>query len=167
MITGEERDRGMALLANEPGLRFGEALLKLGLIDLAGLRHGLTRQAKVTIYSLILYPEGRYQIYAGDGSLPPEESVSLEITALIREAYHHQTEWTAIRQSPPNLNTSLEFCPVGRTKLENVSLSPQQEETLTRIDGNRTINEICVDSSMMDYEIYRFLYLMVKAGVLK
>lgn len=49
----------MALLANEPGLRFGEALLKLDLIDLAGLRHALTRQAKVTIYSLILYPEGR------------------------------------------------------------------------------------------------------------
>ncbi len=167
LITGEERDRGMALLANEPGLRFGEALLKLGLIDLAGLRHALTRQAKVTIYSLILYPEGRYQIYDGDGSLPPEESVSLEITALIREASHHQTEWAAIRQSLPNLSTSLEFCPDGRTKLENVSLSPQQEETLTRIDGNRTINEICVESSMMDYEVYRFLYLMVKAGVLK
>jgi hypothetical protein len=167
LITGEERDRGMALLANEPGLRFGEALLKLGLIDLAGLRHALTRQAKVTIYSLILYPEGRYQIYAGDGSLPPEESVSLEITALIREASHHQTEWAAIRQSLPNLNTSLEFCPDGRSKLEKVSLSPQQEETLNRIDGNRTINEICVESSMMDYEVYRFLYLMVKAGVLK
>ncbi len=167
LITAEERDRGMALLANEPGLRFGEALLKLGLIDLAGLRHALTRQAKVTIYSLILYPEGRYQIYAGDGSLPPEESVSLEITALIREASHHQTEWAAIRQSLPNLNTSLGFCPDGRTKLEKVSLSPQQEETLTRIDGNRTINEICVESSMMDYEVYRFLYLMVKAGVLK
>lgn len=106
-------------------------------------------------------------IYAGDGSLPPEESISLEITALIREAYHHQTEWTAIRQSLPNLNTSLEVCPVGRTKLENVSLSPQQEETLTRIDGNRTINEIFVDSSMIDYEVYHFLYLRVKAGVLK
>ena len=76
-------------------------------------------------------------------------------------------EWTAIRQPLNNLNTSLGFCPVGRTKLENVSLSPQQEETLTRIDGNRTINGICVDSSMVDYEIYRFLYLMVKAGVLK
>ena len=88
-------------------------------------------------------------------------------TALIREASHHQTEWTAIRQALPNLNTSLQFCPDGRTKLENVSLSPQQEETLISIDGNQTINEICVDSSMMDYEVYRFLYLMVKAGVLK
>ncbi|MDH3961161.1 MAG: hypothetical protein OET55_07810, partial [Desulfuromonadales bacterium] len=78
--------------------------------------------------------------------MPPEESVSLEITALIREASHHQTEWTAIRKSLPNLSTSLEFCPDGRTKLEKVSLSPQQEETLTRIDGNRTINKICLES---------------------
>ena len=166
LITEDERDQAMRLLEQEPGLRFGEALLKLGLIDLAGLRHALSRQAKVTIYSLILYPEGRYQIYSGDGSLPPEESVSLEITALIREASHHQTEWAAIRQTLPNLNTSLEFCTDGRNKLEKVNLSPQQEETLTHIDGNRTINEICVASSLMDYEVYRFLYLMVKAGVL-
>ena len=43
LITGEERNRGMALLSKEPGLRFGKALLKLGLIDLAGLRHALIR----------------------------------------------------------------------------------------------------------------------------
>ena len=167
LITREERDQGMTLLRDEPELRFGEALLKLGLIDLSGLRHALTRQAKVTIYSLILFPEGRYQVFAGDGSLPPEESVSLEVTSLIREASHHQTEWTAIRQALPNLNTALNFSEDGRSKLENVSLSPQQEATLSLIDGKSTINDICIGSSMMDYEVYRFLYLMVKAGVLE
>ncbi|MCK4508100.1 MAG: hypothetical protein KAU27_06155, partial [Desulfuromonadales bacterium] len=167
LITREERDQGMALLNQEPDLRFGEALLKLGLIDLAGLRHALTRQAKVTIYSLILFPEGRYQVFAGDGSLPPEESVSLEITSLIREASHHQSEWTAIRQALPNLNTALDFSADGRIKLENVNLSSQQETTLSLIDGKNTINDICIGSSMMDYEVYRFLYLMVKAGVLE
>ncbi len=167
LITREERDQGMALLRDEPELRFGEALLKLGLIDLSGLRHALTRQAKVTIYSLILFPEGRYQVFAGDGSLPPEESVSLEVTSLIREASHHQTEWTAIRQALPNLNTALRFSPDGRNKLEKVNLSSQQETTLSLIDGKNTINDICIESSMMDYEVYRLLYLMVKAGVLE
>ncbi|MDH3454886.1 MAG: hypothetical protein OEL80_07030, partial [Desulfuromonadales bacterium] len=104
---------------------------------------------------------------AGDGSLPPEESVSLEITNLIREASHHQSEWTAIRQALPNLNTALNFTPDGRSKLERVSISSQQETTLSLIDGHRTINDLCIASSMMDYEVYRFLYLMVKAGVLR
>ena len=157
----------MALLSKEPELRFGEALLKLGLIDLAGLRHALTRQAKVTVYSLILFPEGHYQVFAGEGSLPPEESISLEITSLIREASHHQSEWAAIRQALPNLNTALGFSPDGRSKLEKVGLSPQQEAVLSLIDGKCTINELCIESSMMDYEVYRFLYLMVKAGVLE
>ena len=167
LITRDERDQGMALLIKEPELRFGEALLKLGLIDLAGLRHALTRQAKVTIYSLILFPEGHYQVFAGEGSLPPEESISLEITTLIREASHHQSEWAAIRQALPNLNIALDFSSDGRSKLEKVGLSPQQEAVLSLIDGKCTINELCIESSMMDYEIYRFLYLMVKAGVLE
>ena len=167
LLSREERDQGMALVTKEPGLRFGEALLKLGLIDLAGLRHALTRQAKVTVYSLMLFHEGRYQVFAGDASLPPEESVSLEVINLIREASHHQSEWTAIRQALPNLNTALDFRPEGRSKLENVSLSSQQEETLSLIDGKRTINDLCAESAMMDYELYRFLYLMVNAGVLE
>jgi len=167
LITRDERDQGMALLIKEPELRFGEALLKLGLIDLAGLRHALTRQAKVTIYSLILFPEGLYQVFAGEGSLPPEESISLEITSLIREASHHQSEWAAIRQALPSLNTALDFSPDGRSKLEKVGLSPQQEAVLSLIDGKCTINELCIESSMMDYEVYRFLYLMVKASVLE
>ena len=167
LLSREERDQGMALLTQEPGLRFGEALLKLGLIDLAGLRHALTRQAKVTIYSLMLFHEGRYQVFAGDGSLPPEESVSLEVVNLIREASHHQSEWTAIRKAIPNLNTALDFCPEGRIKLENVSLSSQQKAVLSLINGKRTINDLCVESAMMDYELYRFLYMMVNAGVLE
>ena len=167
LVSSDERDQGMALLAREPHLRLGEALLKLGLIDLSGLRHALTRQAKVTIYSLILFPEGRYEIVAGDNSLPAEESVALEVSSLIREASHHQTEWTAIRQALPNLNKTLDFTPDGREKLEKVSLAPQQQATLQLVDGKRTINEICADSSMMDYEVYRFLYLMVKANVIR
>lgn len=166
-ITVEERDQAFALLSREPDLRFGEALLKLGYISLAELRHALTRQAKITIYSLILFPEGKYKIFAEEGSLPPEESVSLEVTNLIREASHHQSEWMAIRQALPNLNTALNFTPEGREKLEQVNLSPQQEEMLSLINGKRTINELGVESTMMDYEVYRFLYLMVKAGVLQ
>lgn len=166
LITSEDRDRGMALLTKEPGLRFGEALLKLGLIDLAGLRHALTRQAKVTIYSLILFPEGRYRVVAENGALPPEESVALEVTNLIREASSHQSEWTAIRQALPNLNKKLEFRAGGEEKLTKVSLAPQQEATLALVDGKRTINDLCAESTMMDYEVYRFLYLMVKADVI-
>lgn len=167
LVTEAQLDQGMTLLKQVPKLRFGEALLKLGLIDLTDLRHALTRQAKVIIYSLILFPEGRYQIISGDDSLPPEESISVGATDLIREASHHQSEWLAIRKALPNLNTVLNFTPDGRDKLEKVSISSQQQAALSLIDGKNDINDLCIASSMMDYEVCRFLYLMVKAGVLK
>lgn len=166
-ITKEEREQAMTLIDSEPNLRFGEALLKLGYITLAELRHALTRQAKITIYSLILFPEGKYEVFAEKGALPAEESVSLEVTSLIREASHHKSEWMAIREALPNLNTALNFTAEGKNKVEQVNLSAQQQELLSQVDGKLSINELSANSSMMDYEVYRFLYMMVKAGVLE
>lgn len=167
LISEAEQDQGMALARQTPGLRFAEALLRLGLIELAKLRTTLTRQAKTTIYSLILFQEGRYQVVAGDGGLPPEESVALEVVNLLREASHHKAEWTGIRQALPHLNTVLNFSADGRSKLEKVTLSPQQKAILELVDGQRSINDLCSASAMLDYEIYRFLYMMVKAGVIE
>jgi hypothetical protein len=167
LISAEELDQGLELLDRQPDSRLGEALLKLGHIDLARLRPALTRQAKVTLYSMILFPEGSYQILAGDGQIPPEESVALDINALIREAATHQAEWTTIRQSLPKLNMVLDFTPNGRDKVKNVNLSALQESILELIDGQRNIIHLCSESPMMDYEVYRFLYMMLKAGVLE
>ena len=88
------------------------------------------------------------------------------MTALIREAAQHRAEWTAIRKVLPSLDTRLAFLPDGRLKLEQVRLSVHQQLALTMIDGKQTLGEICASSAMMDYEVYRFLYLMVKSGVL-
>lgn len=167
LITPEELNQGLEFLDRQPGLRLGEALLKLGHIDLTRLRHALTRQAKVTLYSMILFPEGNYEVVAGDGKIPPEESVALEINALIREAATHQAEWTTIRQTLPKLNVVLDFTPNGRDKVKNVSLSPLQESILALINGQRDIIGLCSESAMMDYEVYRFLYMMLKADVLE
>lgn len=166
LISSGEFDQGLELLDRQPDLRLGEALLKLGHIDLTRLRHALTRQTKVTLYSLILFPEGHYEVVAGVGQIPPEESVSLEINTLIREAATHQAEWTTIRHALPKLSVVLDFTPRGRDKVTNVNLSPEQESILALINGQRTINDLCRESALMDYEVYRFLYMMVKAGVI-
>jgi hypothetical protein len=100
-------------------------------------------------------------------SLPPEEEISLDLASLILEASHLQPELPATYQALPDLNATLDFCPGSRDKLEIISLSSQQEATLSLVNGTRSISDLCAESDMMDYEVHRFLYLMVKAGVLK
>jgi hypothetical protein len=125
------------------------------------------RQAKVTIYSLILFPEGRYKVLAGGRSLPPGERLELDVTSLLREVSNHNSEWAEIRQALPNLNAALDFCESDRCEQETTDLSSQQQAILSLVDGKRSINDLCAESGMMDYEVYRFLYSMVTAGVLK
>ncbi|MCM2265758.1 MAG: DUF4388 domain-containing protein [Desulfuromonadales bacterium] len=167
VLSEAQRDQTLELIERQPGLRFTAALQQLGILDLEALRHILARQAKTTIYSLILFSSGEYRIETDSGSIPAEESIALQVEALLREASHHQAEWTAIRKVLPNLGTRLDFTPDGREKLEQVRLSVHQQLLLSQVDGQTQIGTLCCDSTMMDYEACRFLYLMVKAGVLQ
>lgn len=167
LISETQRDRALELLDRQPGLRFAAALQKLEALDLEALRHILARQAKTTVFVLTLFYSGDYRVEMDSGAIPAEESIALQVEALIREASHHQAEWTAIRKVLPTLGTLLDFAPDGREKLEQVRLSVHQQLLLSQVDGLTSVGTLCSDSTMMDYEACRFLYLMVKAGVLQ
>lgn len=167
VISEAQRDQALELLERQPGLRFVAALQKLEILDLEALRHILARQAKATVFALILFYSGEFRIEVDTEALPAEESIALQVDALLREASHHQAEWMAIRKVLPTLGTTLDFAPDGREKLEQVRLSVHQQLLLSQIDGQTSIGTLCSNSTMMDYEACRFLYLMVKAGVLQ
>ncbi len=167
LLSETQRDQALELIERQPGLRFAAALQQLGILDIEALRHILARQAKTTVFALILFSSGKYRIETDRGTIPAEESISLQSEALIREASHHQAEWTAIRKVLPTLGTLLDFAPDGREKLEQVRLSVHQQLLLSQVDGQTSIGTLSSDSTMMDYEACRFLYLMVKAGVLR
>lgn len=167
LISDTQRDQARELIENHPELRLAEALRQLGYIDLAGLRNILARQAKTTVFFLTLFPEGEYRIEADIGTIPAEESIALQIDTLIREASQHQSEWTAIRKVLPKLDTTLDFNVDGHDKLEQVKLSSHQHLLLSQVDGKTPVGQLCSTSTLTNYEACRFLYLMVKAGVLR
>ena len=167
LISEAQRDQALELIERQEGLRLPAALQQLGIFDVEALRHILARQAKTTLFALILFSAGEYRIEADSGAIPAEESISLRVEELIREASHHQAEWTAIRKVLPTLDTLLDFAPDGREKLDQVRLSAHQQLLLSQVDGQTTLGTLCNASTMMDYEVSRFLYLMVKAGVLQ
>jgi len=167
MLAETQRDQALELIGRQEGLRLAAALQQLGILDLEALRHVLAKQAKTTLFALILFAAGEYRIEADSNAIPAEESIALQAEELIREAAHHQAEWTAIRKVLPSLDTLLDFSPEGRDKLDQVRLSVHQQLLLSQVDGQTPVGTLCNASTMMDYEVCRFLYLMVKAGVLQ
>ena len=50
--------------------------------------------------------------------------------------------------------------------MEKATMTLLQKLVMSLVDGRRTIKEICVAATMLDFEVYKFLYIMVKANIL-
>ncbi|TYO98754.1 uncharacterized protein DUF4388 [Geothermobacter ehrlichii] len=166
-ITEEQRDRALVLCEGNPNLRLGEALVEMGALKRSELLSSLQDQAKMILHSLIVFPEGEFTFIPGDPQVDPKNNLRLDIGDFLAEAAANENEWQNIREMLPSLDTVLEFTPGGQDKVNSGRLTVHQKFVLSLIDGKRCIRDICVAATMLDYELYRFLYLMVKANILR
>lgn len=166
-ISEDDRDRALVLCEGDPDLRLGEALIRLGVMRREQLQKSLQDQAKMVLHSMIVFPEGEFQFKPEQTSVPLRDSLEISVADFLKEAASHQGEWRSIRQLIPSLDCVLKFAPEGREKINNSRMTVHQKFVLSLIDGQRPIREICNEATMLDYELYRFLYLMVKANILQ
>lgn len=166
-INEEQRDQALVMCEGDSKLRLGEALLKMGAIKKVELQKSLCDQAKMILHSLIVFPEGRFEFTAGDPQISPEDNLRLSVNDFLKEAAAHQNEWRNIREMIPSLDTILEFAPGGQDKVSNGRMTVHQKFVLSLVDGQKPIRDICIAATMLDYELYRFLYLMTKANILQ
>jgi len=166
-ITEDQRDQALVMCEGDAGLRMGEALLRMGALENRDLLESLRYQAKMVLHSLVVFPEGIFEFIPGTVAIPEKDDLNLGVDDFLKEAAAHQGEWRNIREMIPSLDTVLEFAPNGHDKVNNGRMTVHQKFVLSMIDGRRPIREICVAATMLDYELYRFLYLMTKAGILR
>ncbi|HKI52080.1 MAG TPA: DUF4388 domain-containing protein [Geothermobacteraceae bacterium] len=166
-ISEDDRDQAMVLCENDPSLRLGEALIKLGRLDGLALKSSLRDQAKMILHSMIVFPEGEFKFIQEKLNLPQRDNLGMNVKEFLREAVNHQNEWRNIRQLIPSLDTVLGFTPGGKEKSNSGTMTIHQKFVLSLIDGVRPIREISQEATMLDYEVYRFLYLMTKANILE
>jgi len=166
-ICEDDRDQAMVLCENDPSLRLGEALIKLGRLDGLALKSSLRDQAKMILHSMIVFPEGEFKFIQEKLNLPQRDNLGMNVKEFLREAVNHQNEWRNIRQLIPSLDTVLSFTPGGKEKSSSGTMTIHQKFVLSLVDGIRPIREICQEATLLDYEVYRFLYLMTKANILE
>ena len=166
-ISEEQRDQALDLCEANPQLRIGEALVQLGALTKNELLDALRRQAEGVVFSLFLFPEGEYELIPEKLDIAEEDDLLMPVTGLLQEAAQNASEWDRIRTAIPSLNTVLDFSPSGREKSDNARLTVHQKMILALVDGKRTVQDICVEATMLDFEVYRFLYLMLYAKILR
>lgn len=167
LVSEQQRDRALDVCHQQPGRRLGEVLVQSGALTDADLKRALRTQAEGVVLSLFLFPEGRFEVAGESLDISLQDDLGIAVRDILKEATRYQEEWDGLRASIPSLDTVIAYDENGRAKLDTARMTEHQKLVLSLVDGRRSLKDICREATMLDFEVYKFIYLMVRARILR
>lgn len=165
-INEQQRDQALLRCNENKELRFGDALVEIGILTQDSLQASLREQAKMTLRSLLIFPEGDFDFETCQPEDLSNEGLDLTVEEFLRLARVHDAEWAMIRDLLPSRDMILGYTEGGRNKADAARMNMHQQLILSLVDGRRSIRQICQIATLHDFEVYQFLYMMTKAGIM-
>lgn len=168
LISEDERTRALQLCEKDRSKRLGQALIATGVLTSDDLTEVLKVQAEEIVYSMIAYPEGRFEFAGYDEGVPTdsENGFVLDVMSLVMEGVRREDEWNRMREIIPSLEMVVDFIPDQDRAVNTDRMNQHQMEIVDQIDGHRTLSEICARSHLVDFEVCTLVYGLFCEGVL-
>ena len=160
-ISEEELKMAMQV-QEESSILLGKILVMINAISETDLLRLMKKKAEESIYDIFLWPEGEFEFI--DNELPDQQMValSLDVTGIIMEGLRRFDEWRQIRLRLPTLSVVPRI--TGALALDK--LSDQEKLVVPYINGERTIEEIAVQTHNADFVVARIVYEGLREGVI-
>jgi tetratricopeptide (TPR) repeat protein len=166
-VPEEELARARADAAGGPGVHYAHLLVERGALSEEALERYWTIEVEEAVYHLFAWEEGSFH-FATDKQ--PEEGVpllvSLPAESLLLEGARRVDEWGQIEQVVTSFDTIFRIVEDPRDG-EDADRTPQQEAVLAHLDGKRTVTAVVREAGMVEFEVARALYEMVREGWLE
>lgn len=146
------------------GIKQGASLLEQGLLTEEQIDAALTRQISEIFYGLMMWREGTFEFI--DDERPPADvfTVRQSVNNLIMQGTRQLDEWGMIEKVFPSLDIVISMSP-PRDNSGPISLQPDEWQVLTFVDGRRTIREVCVLSSLSNFDVCKRLLNLHHIGL--
>jgi len=156
-------DAGTALA---PGKRLGAVLVEQGVLSPRDLVKTVVEQVQEIIYGAFQWTEGQYRIHEGPASA---ESITLNISTpdLILEGIRRIEAWSRVERAVGGPGARYERAPDYEAALGAMSLSFEKLALLTSLNGTRTVEALCEESSLPDFEVCRTLWAFRVLGLVR
>jgi hypothetical protein len=158
----EEELRKAMEVQEQSKILLGKILVIIEAITEADLRRLMKIKAEEEIYDVFLWPDGEFHFY--DDQRPAMEFVplNLDVTGIVMEGSRRVDEWERIRQ----VITSVALIPVPKKKVKISGLNEAQRKIVELIDGQRTIEEIVLESRSSNFVVSRTIAELVESGAM-
>jgi hypothetical protein len=152
-ITEEELKKAMEV-QEESRILLGRILLMINAISETDLLRLMRRKAEESIYDVFLWDDGHFEFIEGEQPDLKMVPISLDLTSIVLEGLHRFDEWKRIRERVPDSSV----VPAIVRPLNLETLSEQERLMVPHIDGERTVEEIALQTHNAEFNVSRFVY---------
>jgi len=158
-ITDTQFDKASEIVIRT-GRKLGAALFELGALSAQELVSQVKLHVREIILKVFSWRDGRYQF--DNGPLPLSEIIPLHISTgdLIISGVR-EFEWKGVRKSLPPINTILRPTTDPSLLFQSAHLDEDQRAVFLLIDGSRSIQEICLQSGIGDFNTLKAIYVLL------
>ncbi len=158
-ITEDELKKGMEV-QEESKILLGRILLMINAISETDLVRLMRRKAEESIYDVFLWEDGQFEFT--DGTQPDLKMVplALDLTSIIMEGLHRYDEWKRIRDRVPDATV----IPVITRPFDLDALAERERLIVPHIDGQRSIEEIALQTHNAEFTVSRFIFEGLASG---
>jgi hypothetical protein len=149
-----------------PGKRLGAVLVEQGVLAPKDLVKTVVEQVQEIIYGAFQWTEGQYRLNEGAASA---ESITLNISTpeIILEGIRRIESWSRVQRAVGGPDTRYERAPGYEQVLGSMSLSFEKLSLLTSLNGTPSVEALCEESSLPDFEVCRTLWAFRVIGVVR
>lgn len=160
-ITEDELKKAMEV-QEESKILLGRILLMINAISETDLLRLMRRKAEESIYDVFLWQDGNFEFI--EGELPDLKMVplSLDLTSIILEGLHRYDEWKHIRERVPDATV----VPTLVRPINLDKLAERERLMVHQIDGQRSIEEIALQTHSAEFAVSRFVFECLSDGTM-
>jgi hypothetical protein len=149
-----------------PGKRFGAVLVEQGVLSPKELIAAVVEHAQEILYGAFQWTEGQYRLQEGTIS---SESITLRMSTpdIIVEGIRRIESWTRIAAAVGGPNALYERTPGWEEIAHGMKVPPEPMALLRRLDVPLTVEGLCGDPALSDFEVCRTLWAFRVIGLVR
>ncbi len=141
-----------------PGKRLGAILVEGGVLTPKDLVKTVIEHAQEIIYSLFQWTEGHYRLQVGSDATSEAITLKMSTPDIIMEGIRRIEAWSRIERSVGGLAARYVRAANYEETIARMSLTFEKLSLLTGLNGEQSLERICEESTLSDYEVCRSLW---------
>lgn len=148
------------------GSALADALVKVGGVDAASLRHLVYEHTVTAIFELMVPSTDPFRFLA-EQRHPFGSPFRFKVEQVLRDAGRRVDAWRAIAEAIPSTSVVMRIAPSLPIEADGVTVSGTEWQVLAALDGRRTVAEIIRSSGMSAFTVCSALHRLLTAGAIE